>query len=189
MRNPSDSERIKQEEVGMKREKASTKKECKILVVDDEPLVLSVTASILERMGYPVTTAQGSQEAIALLTGSDYWLVITDFMMPGLNGYQLAAWIKQHHSRTRVVMMTGCSNSEIDEVKASGNIVDAWLYKPIGLNDLRKVISGLELLDEFHIHPVPDTIALKLKTGAFHWHFPRGNGCNPLAPRGENYLH
>jgi CheY-like chemotaxis protein len=162
---------------------AFRKKEFEILVVDDEPLILNVMINMLGSMGYGVTTAQGSQEAIALLTGSAYWLVITDYNMPTLNGYQLTTWIKQHHPRTRVVIMTGSSNIEIDELIANGNIVDAWLFKPFGFKELRKVMSDLELLYTFHSGSIPDAIPLKPDTGRSHWHVAWGDGYNPKPPR------
>lgn len=116
------------------------KKDHPILVVDDEPMVLEVIAKMLAILGYPVETARGSEEAIARLTESKFRLVITDFNMPTLNGLQLAAWIKQYRPRTKVVIMTGWSNTDATEIKTGGD-VDALMLKPIRLRELRNCIS------------------------------------------------
>lgn len=127
---------------GMEREAQFFKKEYPILVVDDEPIVLNVLARMLEKLGYPVETARGSQEAIVRLTGSAYRLVITDFNMPTLNGCQLAGWVKQHHPRTAVVIMTGCCTSETVRLQTDGDI-DALIFKPVGIKELGDLISDL----------------------------------------------
>jgi CheY-like chemotaxis protein len=137
----------------MDREVGLLEKDYSILVVDDEPIALNVLAKMLEKLGYFVETALGSQEAITRLVGAAYSTVITDFDMPTLNGQQLAGWIKQHHPRTKVVIMTGFSSAETVRLKTGGDI-DALLFKPIGLKELRDLISDLDLSDPFHPHPL-----------------------------------
>jgi DNA-binding NtrC family response regulator len=134
-----------------------------ILVVDDEPMVLSVLDKMLEKLGYAVETAQGSQEAILRLTGSAYRLVITDFNMPTLNGLQLAGWIKQHHPLTKVVIMTGCSTLEMSRLTSGGEI-DALLFKPIGLRELRDLISQLDLSSALSRGPLSPPVSLMAET-------------------------
>lgn len=140
-----------------------SKAECRILVVDDQPMVLDVVSQMLEKLGYPVDTADGSQEAIFMMTGSAYRLVITDYNMPVMNGHQLGGWIKQNHPRTRVVIMTGCSSIDTTGLKSSCDI-DAWLFKPIGLRDLGNVLSGL--LPEVNMRPLPDVPPVNIQMGS-----------------------
>jgi CheY-like chemotaxis protein len=135
-------------------------KDYPVLVVDDEPMVLSVLAKMLGKLGYPVETALGSEEAIGRLTGAAYPIVITDFNMPTLNGQQLAGWIKQHHPHTKVVIMTGCSSDVASRLRTGGDI-DAVMFKPIELKELRDVISGLNLSRAFHPGSVSPSISLK----------------------------
>jgi CheY-like chemotaxis protein len=134
-----------------------------ILVVDDEPMVLDLVARMLGKLGYPVDSAESSQEAIFRLTGSTYRLVITDFCMPVMNGYQLAGWIKQHHPRTRVVIMTGCASIDTAALKNSRDI-DACLFKPIGLKDLCNLLSDLS--PEGDKHPLSNALPLNIQTGS-----------------------
>lgn len=144
----------------MERKTGLLNKDYPVLVVDDEPMVLSVLAKMLGKLGYPVETAHGSEEAIGRLTGAAYPLVIADFNMPTLNGQQLAGWIKQHHPRTKVVIMTGCSSDAAGRLRTGGDI-DAVMFKPIGLKELRDLIFGLNLSRTFPPGSVSPSISLK----------------------------
>src|ERR1700752_2969651 len=64
--------------------------DARILVVDDEPAVRSIIAAMLARMGYLPTTASGADEALKLLSQDPtYDLVLSDIMMPGVDGITL----------------------------------------------------------------------------------------------------
>ena len=63
----------------------------KILLVDDEPATLRVLSAILEDEGYQVVLAKRGEEALTVLAeDSDVAVVVTDLMMPGMNGRELA---------------------------------------------------------------------------------------------------
>lgn len=68
----------------------------KILVVEDDPEYRDFVTSVLERDGHAVTEAGDGQEALDLLSGGDFDLVVTDVLMPNLNGKEL---IEELHSR------------------------------------------------------------------------------------------
>jgi len=80
-----------------------------ILVVDDDPLVRRFVARTLRRMGHEVTEAGGPREAEALLASlpAPPQVVLTDLVMPGTSGRQLAAKVRGQHPECRVVLMTG----------------------------------------------------------------------------------
>ena len=62
-----------------------------VLVVDDEPMVLDVTASMLEDLGCEVVTAHGGNDALSKLSADDrIEVLITDINMPDMDGYELA---------------------------------------------------------------------------------------------------
>lgn len=61
-----------------------------ILIVDDEPSVLAVTSRILRQHGYPTLEAGNSDEALMLAATRDFQLLLTDSVMPGMNGPTLA---------------------------------------------------------------------------------------------------
>jgi two-component system, cell cycle response regulator CpdR len=88
------------------REQANmTGRRCKVLVVDDEPMTLEVTAGMLADLGCEVITARDGNEALGRL--NDVSILITDINMPGLNGYELAERARRMHPAVRVVLISG----------------------------------------------------------------------------------
>jgi len=82
-----------------------------VLVVDDDPLVLSVLRKILGREGYEVATAADGPAALAAL-GSDVQLVVTDVVMPGMDGAQLLAEVSRRRPGLPVIVMTAHATIE-----------------------------------------------------------------------------
>jgi len=77
----------------------------KVLVVDDEPMVLEVAAGMLEDLGCQVLTANSGNEALGRLDGVS--IMIADISMPGLDGYELAERARRMRPRLQVVLMSG----------------------------------------------------------------------------------
>jgi DNA-binding NtrC family response regulator len=79
----------------------------RILIVDDEAAIRSLLATAFERAGYDVRTAPDGPEAVELCTGESFDAVLSDVVMPRMNGHDLARWIAERHPRTRLVLMSG----------------------------------------------------------------------------------
>ncbi len=80
----------------------------KALVVDDEALVLEVTASMLEDLGCAVVTASCGAEALKMLSGDvSITILLTDINMPGVTGYELAERSKRIRPTLRVLLLSG----------------------------------------------------------------------------------
>ena len=88
--------------------------EC-ILVVEDESDVRAYVVETLQQLGYDVLEAADGKSAIALMSRHDgeIELLLTDVVMPGMNGRELAAEAKRLHPKLRVVYMTGYSRNAI----------------------------------------------------------------------------
>src|SRR5690349_19272652 len=95
-----------------------------ILVVDDEAMVLESVRMTLIHCGYEVQTAASGAEALALLRGAEFALVVTDRRMPGMTGDQLAARIKIDWPVMPIILLTGYPP---DQTPAG---VDVVLFKP-----------------------------------------------------------
>lgn len=67
-----------------------------IMIADDEHDILEVLAFVLNAQGYEVATAGNGNEAYALLQSTHVDLIISDFMMPGMNGMELHAKVRDH---------------------------------------------------------------------------------------------
>ena len=85
----------------------------RILVVDDDAMIRNLLYASLSKMDYEVTTASGGAEGFKQFSQNTFDLVITDCKMPGTDGWQLAALIKQASARTPIIMITGQSKDEV----------------------------------------------------------------------------
>ncbi len=112
------------------------------LVVDDQADVLTLASMMLDALGFQVDSVGSSREAMDLLATTTYRLVLTDLKMPGMNGYELASWVKSRSRDTRLVIMTGCLDSEYLRESGPGP-VDRWIFKPFGFKELRLLLEEI----------------------------------------------
>jgi CheY-like chemotaxis protein len=91
-----------------------------VLVVDDEPEVLAITARMLRRGGYRTLEAASCDEALSLLSAHEPQLLLTDSVMPGMAGLALADQAKQLRPGLRVLNMTGSEAKAADAARAGG---------------------------------------------------------------------
>lgn len=117
------------------------------LIVDDDSEVLKYMAQMLTVLGCQVDTAQKKPEVMNKVTTGTYDLLVTDLLMPELNGYHLTQTIKKEMHNTKVIIMTGCYKDDCLDMMASG-LVDGWLFKPFGLKDLLAMLQWLGLLKD-----------------------------------------
>ena len=145
-----------------------------ILVVEDEPQLRDLTRRFLEMHGYTVLVAEHGAAALEL-AGSHkgpIHLLLTDIIMPVMNGRELAQRIGEVSPKTRILFMSGYTENAAwrnDTIENSAN----FLQKPFTLDALtRKVREVLET-------PIPETEKPKMSTTK---HFPEG-ALIPRAPR------
>ncbi len=118
----------------------------KILLVEDEDAVRVFAARALKNKGYAVMEARTGEQAMDLLRDSqDLDLLITDMMMPGMDGGTLARFVRVERPEVRIILISGYS-----EEVARGDVVDSpdihFLPKPFSLGQLAsKVKDVLEL--------------------------------------------
>lgn len=114
----------------------------KILVVEDDKELRELFRTVLEKNGYNVLIANDGREAIEVL-GSEYVdLVISDVMMPYLDGYGLTKILRESGEQTPVMIIT--AKDTFDDMKegfTSG--ADDYLRKPVDLNEMLLRVSAL----------------------------------------------
>ncbi|MBT3602276.1 MAG: response regulator [Candidatus Latescibacteria bacterium] len=115
-----------------------------ILVVDDEPAVREILYELITDIGYRVTAAASGQDALQILTQDRADLVITDLMMPNMNGWQLLKLIKQRFSYMPVIVLTGYISEEGEEMLTNGQ-TDGYLVKPVDRSKLKKTLNNFRL--------------------------------------------
>ena len=101
----------------------------KILLVDDDPLILNGIGSSLDREGYTVVTAEKAERAVALLRQEHFDLVLTDLVMENMNGVDLLDQAKDIDPELMVIILTGYGTLET-AIKALRLKADDYLLKP-----------------------------------------------------------
>jgi PAS domain S-box-containing protein len=117
----------------------------RLLVVDDDPVLLKSLCDTLEHDGHAVVTATNGREGIkafqdAQSSGRPFDAVITDLGMPYIDGRKVAGFVKQQSPKTPVIMLTGWGQ----RLAAEGDVpshVDQLLSKPPKLRDLRQALE------------------------------------------------
>ena len=119
----------------------------RILVVDDESILLEMYSRQLERLGYKVSVSQSAEEALALLARDGYAfdLVVTDLMMPGISGIELAREISEKWPGIHVIICTGWGDRISDEETVRANI-RGIVAKPALSNEIAFLIR--KIMDE-----------------------------------------
>jgi PAS domain S-box-containing protein len=112
-----------------------------VLIVDDEPAVLGLAESILERNGYEVVTAARTSEAIAQFERhKEIKAVLTDIMMPFGDGKQMVATLRRQAPALKIIAMSGLEESK-QEILTRG--ADAFLRKPFNSEELLGLLHKL----------------------------------------------
>ena len=107
-----------------------------ILVVDDEPALLDLVRETLTSHGFNVTCAGSAKDALSVLEHESIDILISDIIMPKVNGYQLAAIVKEKYPDIKIQLVSGFDGEH------SAGIVDEELQH----NLLQKPVSSLALL-------------------------------------------
>jgi CheY-like chemotaxis protein len=113
-----------------------------VLFVDDEPLICMLASDCLRDAGYRTLEAHNARQAIDLLEkGERVDVVFSDVQMPGMDGFELQRWLRQHRPRVKVLLSSGVEN-----VKAASGYMGPprWLiFKPYDMAELERRIHEL----------------------------------------------
>lgn len=113
----------------------STGEQPHILFVDDEKMLHGLFERLFSRHGIKVTTCSNAIAAIDALKEQTFNLVITDFMMPDMDGLELLSHIREEHSGTNVIMITSQSNVH-HAVRAMQSGAIDYIPKPFSTTEL-----------------------------------------------------
>jgi DNA-binding response OmpR family regulator len=119
----------------------------KILAIEDDPDVLALYKSYLQKRGYSVLSASGAVEGINMLQANpDTRLILLDLNLPGMSGEEWIDWYVQQGKQTPVVVASG--KGDILTI-TKGNNRTAALTKPFHMEELQELIEVL-LADDWH---------------------------------------
>ena len=130
---PGESERT--QEQGGHRPGVST---CRVLVVDDDEVILAAVSGVLGQEGYRVETATNGSEALDVVEHNHPDLVLLDMRMPVLDGWGFARALRERDITLRIVVMTAAQDARrwAEEIGAN-----AYLAKPFDLDDLIAIVE------------------------------------------------
>ena len=119
----------------------------RILVIDDQPVILDLVAAMCQTVGYTADCARSGEVGLQLAARQRYSLVLVDLAMPGLSGLEVARLLKRQSPQVPVVIMTGWEATLDRNVLSEAGVVEI-LYKPFRieqLSDLLKSSAGSRL--------------------------------------------
>jgi len=113
----------------------------KLLLIDDDKIILNILTNIVEHEGYESLKAQSAEDAIELMKSSKVDLIISDIVLPQMNGLELLVSIKENNPNIPVILITGHSGKyQEKDVMSAG--ADGFITKPFrNLEILRKIES------------------------------------------------
>lgn len=114
-----------------------------VLVVDDEEAVSRLVTRFLSHLGYAVLQAASGEEALDIVRRRrpPVDMVLTDVVMPGMDGIELAELVLAECPGPGVLLMTGQLPEEVERVNVNGQIVRV-LRKPLNLDQLHELLRA-----------------------------------------------
>lgn len=115
-----------------------------LLLVDDDPVLLDLIARLLRRAGHTVTTANNATEGLALAHNQIVDVIITDVMMPDMDGYDFTKHLRAQlpSAQTRILIFTARLQGP-DQTLAREAGADAVMMKTVNVERLNATIESL----------------------------------------------
>ena len=113
----------------------------KIMVVEDEPVLLETLAYNMIRQGYDVVTAADGHEAIGLARKERPSLLVLDVMLPGVDGFEVCRVLRQE--MTIPILMLTARTEEVDKIVGLEVGADDYMTKPFSMRELQARIKAL----------------------------------------------
>ena len=115
----------------------------RILVLDDETIVLKRLGPALEKAGYAVDLFSRSADALARVEEAPFDIVITDLKMEGLDGMQFLTKVKARSPQTEVIVITGFATMDTAKESFQKGVFD-FLAKPFKLGEILETVKKAE---------------------------------------------
>lgn len=113
----------------------------RILLVDDEPLILKGLKYTLEQEGYETDSAMDGEEALAKFFGGQYDMILLDVMLPKLDGISVCQRIREH-SNVPIIMLTA-KGEDMDKILGLEYGADDYMTKPYNILEVKARIKTI----------------------------------------------
>ena len=129
-----------------------------ILLVDDNRQGLIARKSLLQELGYNISTATSGDEALELFSKQNFDVVVTDFKMPRMDGIELIKRIRSAHAGTRIILLSGfveplglteqSTGADVVIVKSAGEVgqLTRWVKRLLSQPPARKPAGSADAL-------------------------------------------
>jgi len=112
----------------------------KILVVDDEEMIVDLCRTILTREGYDVIVASAGDEALTVASSEQFHMIITDMLMPGMDGLETFLALREKQRELIGVLITGHGTMDM-AIEAMGHGFSGFIRKPFTIRELIQVVN------------------------------------------------
>ncbi|MEI7556461.1 response regulator [Candidatus Chlorohelix sp.] len=143
--NKSETQNNKSKKIRYDLAKIRATEPARILLVDDDSATQESLAYVLRKEGYKVAIASSGEESLQMLDEFSPDILCIDYMMPGMDGQELARRIRRRHDLLYIpiVMLTAAGNIESIRLASLNSGVDAYLNKPISKEELKVTIVSM----------------------------------------------
>lgn len=112
-----------------------------ILLIDDEPQLLSTLSEILKRSGHKVIPMPDAEFALSFLReGTSIDLIITDLQLPGMSGFDLISLFKEFMPAVPIIVLTGYGSVE-SYIQTRSRGIFEYINKPVRASELRRIAN------------------------------------------------
>lgn len=115
----------------------------RVLVVDDDPAIRNLVATVLRREQFQIETATDGEDALEKISAQPFRLVILDLMMPKKNGFEVIDYLKEHRQTIHqpVLVMTAATDKFVGKVDI--DFVKGVVKKPFDITELTRLVRTL----------------------------------------------
>jgi len=113
-----------------------------VLVVDDDPKIVELVRTYLERAGYEVITAADGEDALRRAEQTTLRVIVLDVMLPGVDGFLLTRYLRDSHNRVPILMMSARGTVD-DRIRGLVQGADDYLPKPFSPAELVERVNAI----------------------------------------------
>ena len=119
------------------------KKNCKALIVEDDPDITTLLTYILKKEGFTVTSVSDGETALSIVNEFKPDVVLLDLMLPKINGFEVCHRIKENIKTKDIkIVVVSAKNYHADINRAKKLGADEYLVKPFAKEDLIKILNS-----------------------------------------------
>ena len=112
-----------------------------ILCVDDDKKMLSMLRLTLQSKKHSILTAESGEEGLTLMKQHQVQLVLSDFIMPNMNGVEFLKIVRREYPRTICFIITGTPRTHSAVEESSPGVVHTYFKKPLDVEELRLAVE------------------------------------------------